>query len=89
MPGVQIELVMKSDEAKTYFRLLAAQRAELEKALGLPMHEHNDKKVKSAKFWVRREIDFLDHSKWPECFDWLGRYLLRFTEVFAPMIKKL
>ncbi len=89
MPGIQVELVMKSDEAKTHFKLLAARHAELEKAFGLPVYEHNGEKVMSAKLWVRHELDFLDHSKWPECFDWLGRYVWRFTEVFAPMIKKL
>lgn len=87
--GIQIELVMKSDEAKTHFKLLAARRTELEKAIGQPLVEHNDPAVESAKLWVRREIDFHDGKNWNACFEWLGRYLQTFKEVFGPIVKTI
>lgn len=88
-PGVQIELVMDSAEAKTHLKRISALRPELEKKLGFDLREHNNPTAVSAKLWVRWEIDIYDEKNWPACFEWLGRHLQRFKEVFGPIALSL
>lgn len=68
---------------------MQTMQEKLQDAIDLPLTRHNPENTKSCKIYVRRDRDFTDRTKWKELFEWLAKYLNRFTEVFAPVVKSL
>jgi len=74
-------------DVEAHYRLLRNQCEEIEAALGFPLEW--EKGVKERKLIVRRSGDTTDRSQWPEQHRWLYETMLKFEQLFRPMIRDL
>jgi len=88
-PELRVELVLSSKHAKEHFAELEARRAEIEKALGMPLTWYNPATKKQSKIYVRKDSNFLDETQWPDQQRWLKEHLELFNRVFRPIVKEL
>jgi hypothetical protein len=86
-PELRVQLVLASNQAKQQFDVLKARHEELQKQFDIPLHWDNPEDAKRARVFVQSNLDFMDETKWPECREWLARYLALFQEVFGPELK--
>jgi hypothetical protein len=85
---LRTELVLSSQDAKTVFAALAAQKSVIEADLG-PLVWHNPESARMCRIQSRLQVDLTDRAKWPEYFDWLVKHLDEFHRVFAPRLRLL
>jgi uncharacterized protein with ParB-like and HNH nuclease domain len=83
-----VKLMMGEAEAEA-MALLQADRAAIEEAIGAPLewNPHPEKKFKAIR--LRRPLQFLDRSSWPEAMIWLTSTAVAFKRTFGPRIAAL
>ncbi len=82
-PEIRVELVLMGKQAKEQYAELEKRRAEIERAVGVPIIWHNPPNKKQSKIYVRKDADFLDEAQWPEQQRWLKEHLELFNRVFV------
>jgi hypothetical protein len=88
-PEIRADLILNGPNAKNDFAALEKQKVTIEKALGVALTWHNPENKHMCRISTRRDINFLDEKKWPECFEWLKQNLEAMYHVFAPLVKEL
>jgi hypothetical protein len=88
-PEIRADLILNGPTAKEDFAALEKQKDAVEKALGTTLNWHNPENKHMCRVSARKDINFLDEKKWPECFEWLKQNLEAMHRVFGPRIKAL
>ncbi len=86
---IRVELVMSSENAKSHFESLMADREAIESEIGYPLVWHNLDETKSTKVCVRQSANTRDPEGWKEQSAWLLAKLEDFKRVFGPRVKGL
>jgi Domain of unknown function (DUF4268) len=88
--GIGVNLVIYSDQAKPFFKLLLTEKEKIEAELGRPLQWRELPGNKESQIYTGPQpADFSQRSKWPEYYAWLKDTLERFAAVFGPRIKNL
>jgi len=87
---IRAELYLGGVHAKTYFKLLFAQKDAIERELGYPLQweelpQGQDSRISS----YLDAVDVEDRDTWPKQHQWLADRLNDMHRVFAPRITKL
>lgn len=88
-PEIRVQLLLVSSQAKQQFIKLEEMKDQFQSKFDLPLIWENVESNKRAKVFVRQDADFTDRTKWQGQFEWLAKYLKKFTEVFGPVAKGL
>lgn len=88
-PEIRVELVLTSKDAKQNFMTLEQKRAEIERAIVVPLTWHNPEGKNMCRIYTRTNANFLDPKLWPQQHEWLREKLEIFHKVFAPIVKGL
>lgn len=87
---IAVQLTLQGLRAKTRFKLLEAQKAEIEGALGRPLEWRELPAHKESQIRLSRDqIDVKQKENWKEISDWLIEWTEKFLTVFRPLIKDL
>lgn len=87
---IGVELYLNDEDAKTYFRLLKAQKDAIEQELGFELIWLELPERKGCRILHRlTEVKPLDQDRWPEYREWMRRHLEKFNAVFRPRIRTL
>ena len=87
---VSAELYIDAPEAKSYFRLLEADRAAIDAEFGGPLEWQELPGRKGARIVVYKHgVDPTDETQWPEQHAWLRSALERLGPVFRPRVRVL
>ena len=82
-----VYLNLSGPNAEAHYQLLRDQREEIEDALGFKLEWK--KGPNQRNLVLRREGDTTDQVQWPEQHRWLLSTLLKFDQVFRPLVKKI
>lgn len=89
-PNIQVQLALNRNTSNDDFATLEGQRDEIEKRLGhLLVWNNPGPDVRLKRIYVRNVTDFADHGQWSTQHSWLKQQLLKFKEVFEPLVKDL
>jgi hypothetical protein len=84
------DLIIATDEAKSQFQALFAQRESIEAALGFELDWHElPHRMQSKIGCCRGNSPFADRAHWPEYTAWIADRLVRMDEVFRPVVRAL
>ncbi|GMU80964.1 MAG: hypothetical protein AMXMBFR47_08350 [Planctomycetota bacterium] len=87
---IAVELYISGAEAKSWFKVLEAQRVEIEKEFGAPLEWMELPEREACRILViRADSSIEDRSKWPEQHTWLMETLEKMSAVFKPRVKSL
>lgn len=87
---IAVELMIKTPEAKGFFRALEQDKAEIEAALSLKLEWRGmPKKKMSVVSIYNRGIDAGERDQWDLAFAWFHTTLEAFHETFAPRVETL
>lgn len=86
---IRAEVVISHKNAKPYYALLEAQKAEIEAEFGEPLTWYNHPDVKSCRIYVRRTGNLNAKDKWADQHQWLVEKLDRLYKVFSHRVKQL
>ena len=87
---IGLELVIGASNAKQQFQVLLAQRDAIEAELGFAVEwqELPDRIMSRIGCW-RGDSPPEDESRWIEYVEWLATRILKFDEVFRPLVRTL
>ena len=86
---VSAQLVLNSLYAKAEFKVLEANRLEIEQQAGVQFEWREMPEKRQSRIDTRRAADPTDQSTWPELFNWLIGRLELIHRVFGPRVKAL
>jgi hypothetical protein len=86
---IGIRVYLRKQIADMMLTHLIAERAEIEKEIGEPLHWDPNPDKDDKIIMVGRPADLNDRSKWPEYISWLVDRVAKFKKAFEPRIKKL
>jgi hypothetical protein len=87
---IRVELQINGVHAKGLFRMLRAQAAAVESALGYPLDWEELPDAQDSRIsCTLNEADPEDEADWPRQHDWLARRLNELHRVFAQRVKAL
>jgi hypothetical protein len=87
---IRVEVYLSGTDAKTHFDMLAAQRGEIETALGSPLDWQRLEDGKDARICrTLLDVDPAQRNDWARQHGWLVDTMISFHEVFAPRIRNL
>lgn len=88
-PEIRAELVLNGPDAEGEFAALEQRKDHIQKQLGFELTWHDPEGKHKRRIYTRWDTDFLDESRWPECFDWLHQRLEALDRCFRPLVKNL
>ena len=88
-PGALVFLWINDDDDGAYLGQLAADRADIESEIGLPLEWDRKLERKSSQVTAFLPGDPTDRSAWPELTTWTIRTLEAFDRAFRPRLKQL
>ena len=78
------------DHAKEHYRLLAVDKATIEKEIGSPLDWEELPNRKESRIAIRlHDVDPTNQSDWPRQHNWLAEKLELFYKVFSQRVKQL
>ena len=86
---VRAEFVFEHQEAKAYYALVEARKAEIDSAVGEPLTWYNPDNARLCRIYMRKVCDVRDEADWPNQHAWLKEKLEKLHGVFAPLVKEL
>jgi hypothetical protein len=84
---VRAEVTLNGPDAKLDFEQLSAQKEEIEREIGEPLHWHNRPENRTCRIYLRHGCDVSDRSKWPEYHEWLKTRLEALHRVFVTRLR--
>lgn len=87
---IHVELYLSQDDAKPHFHLLKQQQSLIEGSLGVNLDWRElPNKQASRILAILTDTDPTDENDWPRQQDWLVGMLVKFDEVFRPIVHEL
>jgi len=87
---IRAELYLQGPPAKTFFKLLNDQKAEIERELGYPLEWQELPDGQDSRIAIfLNDADPADEADWPRQHDWLAKRLNEMHRVFAPRVRDL
>lgn len=87
---IGVQVVLYGPRAKHRFRILEADKCEIERELGSAVEWRELPEYKESQIRIRKSaIDPKDVNNWPDICDWLFDWLEKFQAVFRPRIRSL
>lgn len=86
---IRAEIHITHDEAKSFFKLLELEKAQIEEEFGETLIWYNDPEKKGCKMLVRCMVDVNDRSEWQTQHQWLVEKLDKLHQVFSNRVKQL
>lgn len=87
---IGVELYLSDENAKTYFKLLSQDKAEIEVALEFPLIWMALPERRACRLLYNMEnADPLDQQRWPEYRQWMKEKLEKLNRVFRPRVQNL
>ena len=88
--SVRAELYISTPRAKSYFRLLQQQRAEIERDLGYELIWDELPEGRDCRIHVGlKSTDPEDERDWPRQHEWLAAKLNQFHKIFFSRVRGL
>jgi hypothetical protein len=84
---LRAEVVITNDEAKQYFAVLEAQRAQIDAELGSAPTWYNPSNARNCKVFFRKAADIANKADWPNQHEWLQAHLELLQKVLGPRVK--
>ena len=87
---IHVELYLSQDDAKPHFHLLKQQQSLIEGSLGINLDWRElPNKQASRILTILANTDPTDENDWPRQQAWLADTLVKFDEVFRPIVHEL
>jgi hypothetical protein len=86
---LRAEAIIETNDSKTHFARLEAQKGQIESEMGEPLTWHNPPNKRMCRIYVRRPALLTDRSQWPEYNAWLLGKLEALHKTFAQRVKQL
>jgi hypothetical protein len=86
---LRAEAVIETNDSKTHFARLVAQKGQIESEVGEPLTWHNPPNKRMCRIYVRRPALLTDRDHWPEYHAWLLQKLEALHKTFAQRVKQL
>lgn len=87
---LRVEFVLESVSASSQFPLMEQQQDQINNALVPdPVEWYSKDGVRMKRIFVTRPADIADRTDWPNQHAWLHQRLLKFSDVFRPIVANL
>ncbi len=86
---IRVELVIGNPDAKAFFELLKAERADIERDAGEALTWYSQEGTTMCRIYARQSADINNREDWPRQHEWLRQRLEAFHRVFAPRVRML
>ena len=86
---LRTEFAVENPRSKEYWQLLEERKESIENAIGEPVTWYEVSGVRTCRIFCRKAVDVSDSSKWPDYWEWLRVRLVKFNEVFRPIVSTL
>jgi hypothetical protein len=86
---LRAEAVIDTNDSKTHFAKLEAQKSQIESETGEPLTWHNPPTKRMCRIYVRRPATLTDRDQWPNYHAWLLQRLETLHKTFAQRVRQL
>ena len=85
-----VEIYINNPDAKQQYRALLAQRADIESKLGLALDWQELPDAHACRVVTYRfDCPLGDETRWDEYLEWMEKLIIRFDDVFRPVVRAL
>jgi hypothetical protein len=86
---LRAEAVIETNDSKTHFARLEAQKSQIEAEMGEPLTWHNPPNKRMCRIYDRRPALLTGRGRWPDYHAWLLEKLEMLHKAFAQRVKQL
>jgi hypothetical protein len=86
---LRAEAVIETNDSKTHFAKLEAQKAQIETEMGEPLTWHNPANTRMCRIYLRKPANINDRGQWPDYHAWLLQKLEALHKIFGQRVRQL